>query len=454
MGETARAIIWCANAHRGSPPRLWGIRVVARLAGLTVRFTPTPVGNTSCATFSRRRCSVHPHACGEYVQHHGANVAPVGSPPRLWGIHRIGGLEVRRLRFTPTPVGNTSACASAVSRLPVHPHACGEYCCAISSSVPPCGSPPRLWGIRCASIQRADKTRFTPTPVGNTPSLRAAVRRPSVHPHACGEYKISGMYPALPGGSPPRLWGIQAGHGWLFVTDRFTPTPVGNTAPPGPAHRQRSVHPHACGEYHPAPPARHGPAGSPPRLWGIRVPLCCRRSRLRFTPTPVGNTAHTSCAGPPRTVHPHACGEYARKHGQPPEHIGSPPRLWGIRRRPRRRGCRGRFTPTPVGNTSAASAARMQRTVHPHACGEYVQPEREGHVDGGSPPRLWGIQPARRPKRLPGRFTPTPVGNTSTVSSVSSDRAVHPHACGEYMRGAWVGLRCRGSPPRLWGIHA
>ena len=32
---------------RGSPPRMWGTRMTVNLAGVTVRFTPTHVGNTT-----------------------------------------------------------------------------------------------------------------------------------------------------------------------------------------------------------------------------------------------------------------------------------------------------------------------------------------------------------------------------------------------------------------------
>ena len=94
------------------------------------------------------------------------------------------------------------------------------------------------------------------------------------------------------------------------------------------------------------------------------------------------------------------------------------------------------------------------RTVHPHACGEYVRNQVDEILEGGSPPRVWGMLP-------PGaRLFPI--------------IAVHPHACGEYARLR----RCRwlfdrftptrvgntyscntaiippdGSPPRVWGIH-
>ena len=72
---------------------------------------------------------------------------------------------------------------------------------------------------------------------------------------------------------------------------RFTPTGVGNTYPTPPTALHETVHPHGCGEY----------------FNGL---LSCG-SRVRFTPTGVGNTL--------------------RPPSQRRAHIGSPPRVWGIR---------------------------------------------------------------------------------------------------------------------------
>ena len=73
------------------------------------------------------------------------------------------------------------------------------------------------------------------------------------------------------------------------MTERFTPTGVGN-APRG-CHQSRlvTVHPHGCGEC-----SRH-----------LRI----RRIGGRFTPTGVGNAASISIPWALQAVHPHGCGE-------------------------------------------------------------------------------------------------------------------------------------------------
>ena len=193
-------------------------------------------------------------------------------------------------------------------------------------------------------------------------------------------------------GSPPRLWGILAFGLRQLVCLRFTPTPVGNTLAWWGRWRRWGVHPHACGEYAGADIIKSMGRGSPPRLWGIRTAATRSLRGRRFTPTPVGNTNCPPVAGSSPTVHPHACGEYACVVGEDLRPLGSPPRLWGIRHPDHPWPARGRFTPTPVGNTRAVDTFPQRPPVHPHACGEYNRA-----VDGngpaiGSPPRLWGIR--------------------------------------------------------------
>ena len=69
--------------------------------------------------------------------------------------------------------------------------------------------------------------------------------------------------------------------------------------------------------------------------------------------------------------------------------------------------------------------------VHPHACGDIADRALQVLGRAGSPPRVWGYQPAGCGFRLPGRFTPTRVG-------ISSSQILF----------AWPPV---GSPPRVWG---
>ena len=91
---------------------------------------------------------------------------------------------------------------------------------------------------------------------------------------------------------------------------------------------------------------------------------------------------------------------------------GSPPRVWGIRVACDWRRDDPRFTPTRVGNTSSASTSTNPKAVHPHACGEYAPTRCAPSLLAGSPPRVWGI--------------------LLRAAGLADYVAVHPHACGEY----------------------
>ena len=97
-------------------------------------------------------------------------------------------------------------------------------------------------------------------------------------------------------------------------------------------------------------------------------------------------------------------------------------------------------------------------------------------LQGGSPPRMWGIFAATIAGRAAERFTPTHVGDMQTeMHTGQPKRAVHPHACGGYglmpicpdnqarFTPTHVGdmstpshltVSSVGSPPRMWGILA
>ncbi len=274
----------------------------------------------------------------------------------------------------------------------------------------------------------------------------------SVHPHVCGEYQRSNHRHRCMRGLPPRVWGIPVLMRDDDETTRFTPTCVGNTSRYRGYRGRLAVHPHVCGEYTHAAPSTSNPPGSPPRVWGIRVAERREWNKVRFTPTCVGNTASYPCRSFSAPVHPHVCGEYSWLSQPLSWSHGSPPRVWGIPpARPRRR-FRFRFTPTCVGNTGVDACTVDRKAVHPHVCGEYAGDAfcREG--GGGSPPRVWGIHPTRRVCAVLRRFTPTCVGNTSYRRRLLRLRPVHPHVCGEYdIRPSRV-ARKTGSPPRVWGI--
>ena len=177
----------------------------------------------------------------------------IGSSPRMWGIHLRNKEKINRRRFIPTHVGNTPAEQGEDQSAPVHPHACGEYHCDQDGPGTGIGSSPRMWGIREALCPRPFLLRFIPTHVGNTIRAVLPASIASVHPHACGEYGVIPDRVAHHFGSSPRMWGIRSRLPPHPGSPRFIPTHVGNTDRRARSSSPRSVHPHACGEYEVGP---------------------------------------------------------------------------------------------------------------------------------------------------------------------------------------------------------
>ncbi len=420
----------CVSVHPHARGEHWN---KGRLEPLDLRFIPTPVGNTALVHYSASPAAVHPHARGEHV----------GWPWRLtpWG------------RFIPTPVGNTVVVICTAPGGPVHPHARGEH--GLQNHVQPVqhGSSPRPWGTLMLRPSTRRRSRFIPTPVGNTRPCGPGARAVAVHPHARGEHSGRPQPSRANAGSSPRPWGTPGLLGRAAVPSRFIPTPVGNTSYTVSPAGLVTVHPHARGEHG---YASQGPVrfiGSSPRPWGTLNPWSCPSVHHRFIPTPVGNTPADGGCPAPRAVHPHARGEHSSRGKPTPYGSGSSPRPWGTLSHPRHAAGDPRFIPTPVGNTPWPPAALPRPAVHPHARGEHVYAQPINRYFAGSSPRPWGTQRQPFGHLELVRFIPTPVGNTLDADHRQVQGTVHPHARGEHCRSVTGPSISSGSSPRPWGTR-
>ena len=145
-------------------------------------------------------------------------------------------------------------------------------------------------------------------------------------------------------------------------------------------------------------------------------------------------------------------GEYPKVRHSCHKMRGSPPHAWGIPVIHRIHQAVIRFTPTCVGNTSSMPSGWGAKAVHPHMRGEYKVLDKIAVLDIGSPPHAWGIRDSQTSGYQWFRFTPTCVGNTCTASARSSSLPVHPHMRGEYLAICGISEYHAGSPPHAWGI--
>ena len=115
-----------AATRTGSSPRVWGTLLAREVDAGAVRFIPTCVGNAPGFWKTPGLHAVHPHVCGERLNHGFFQRSDAGSSPRVWGtpirIHR----NSIPSRFIPTCVGNANSSPLCFRYFSVHPHVCGE----------------------------------------------------------------------------------------------------------------------------------------------------------------------------------------------------------------------------------------------------------------------------------------------------------------------------------------
>ena len=157
----------------------------------------------------------------------------------------------------------------------VHPHARGDGVKGVTVPARRCRFTPRAWGRRGVTGRLPRGWAVHPHQRGD--GSRKPKRSPEkdarpVHPHARGDGMFPAVsFPAVPFGSPPRVWGRRAKLGAVAdVGYRFTPTRVGTAGLAHARARDTAVHPHARGDGAAQSPCAVSAFGSPPRAWGRR----------------------------------------------------------------------------------------------------------------------------------------------------------------------------------------
>jgi len=213
----------------GSPPRAWGHLARRHPERHGRRFTPTCVGTSTRPGEGRAYPEVHPHVRGDITS--GALLWRflLGSPPRAWGHLRIEQGNDWGYRFTPTCVGTSGGCGLLWHVSPVHPHVRGDIHGISKEEVCNAGSPPRAWGHLSDWWSKWRRLRFTPTCVGTSSASPQPPSPPTVHPHVRGDILFDPLVPDEWRGSPPRAWGHPKNSSWQWMCPRFTPTCVGTS---------------------------------------------------------------------------------------------------------------------------------------------------------------------------------------------------------------------------------
>ncbi len=441
------------SKRRGSSPRMRGTHPFLKPLGFRQRFIPAHAGNTCATLLDGCATTVHPRACGEHFPDGRVNQHPDGSSPRMRGTPPAVGVDLLLVRFIPAHAGNTFARPTRLRPWSVHPRACGEHSATVPTIRLPAGSSPRMRGTRQQQPLPHHRHRFIPAHAGNTRRPDAGGAAPTVHPRACGEHTSKMAGPWNKHGSSPRMRGTPSRQAVPDGGCRFIPAHAGNTRARSTSAGSAAVHPRACGEHSVLHSSVPWSFGSSPRMRGTRVFGLRDGRRPRFIPAHAGNTAAGACPRAARPVHPRACGEHAIAAVPVRDYDGSSPRMRGTPFHPAPQSACVRFIPAHAGNTRARRPAGPPRAVHPRACGEHslVSPS-DGAIDGSSP-RMRGTRARRNRCARVGRFIPAHAGNTRAERATCAGQPVHPRACGEHISNAERTLQNNGSSPRMRGTR-
>ena len=109
-------------------------------------------------------------ACRKHLHGHGAPCPILWdgeTPPRTWGRHALRSPAGKHGGNTPTDVGKTIGTPDVKKPPQKHPHGRGEDVAGLAALVLLGETPPRTWGRRQPSLWSGRRMRNTPTDVGN-----------------------------------------------------------------------------------------------------------------------------------------------------------------------------------------------------------------------------------------------------------------------------------------------
>ncbi len=147
----------------------------------------------------------------------------------------------------------------------------------------------------------------------------------------------------------------------------------------------------------------------------------------------MGNIRSHSTRWRRNTVHPHSRGEHLGIGATNDTQPGSSPLAWGTYSVMESWARLQRFIPTRVGNIAILTAVDKCITVHPHSRGEHLKRRGQNNGGRGSSPLAWGTSVSNHPRRAPGRFIPTRVGNMRCLRNVELAARFIPTRVGNMM---------------------
>ena len=213
-----------------------------------VRLIPAHAGKTTQRSLDSASRRAHPRACGENGGRGCGLRAVPGSSPRMRGKRRARLRIARRPRLIPAHAGKTVDFSATATGPRAHPRACGENLIGLGADLASMGSSPRMRGKRAACSPLLTRSRLIPAHAGKTGQDVFDRRAKRAHPRACGENTSRQRELCRLWGSSPRMRGKRHLLHALNRPRRLIPAHAGKTERPRIMPWAAAAHPRACGE--------------------------------------------------------------------------------------------------------------------------------------------------------------------------------------------------------------
>ena len=195
--------------------------------------TPAYAGKRPYPTSTTGEAWDHPRVCGEKYRERIKTCILTGSPPRMRGKVFSGGRTGNQAGITPAYAGKSRVVKQKPELPKDHPRVCGEKAMTSRKSASMPGSPPRMRGKDRPGGIRGRRGRITPAYAGKRERLRRSPSLSRDHPRVCGEKSMSVAVQTAAPGSPPRMRGKVPDLCFHKFRSGITPAYAGKRYPAG-----------------------------------------------------------------------------------------------------------------------------------------------------------------------------------------------------------------------------
>ena len=293
---------------------------------LHVRLIPARAGKTWRCPSLPVNSAAHPRAGGENLQARVGATVDGGSSPRGRGKPTRARPAPALRGLIPARAGKTGSPCPAPSSTSAHPRAGGENNWNGVETAHVLGSSPRGRGKLIDQIPQVLVGRLIPARAGKTPPPAGADVSSRAHPRAGGENEAQALPDGTLYGSSPRGRGKRADRGGSERWRRLIPARAGKTQGRSGVPYRPTAHPRAGGENRLSTSSHSSSRGSSPRGRGKHGFGPFGLSPVRLIPARAGKTSSSDRATFVTGAHPRAGGENGQDGHDEGAPAGSSPR--------------------------------------------------------------------------------------------------------------------------------